>query len=434
LTNHATAASSIPAVKATAERRLSWEQVSALAETYGDSFYVFDEARFRENFARLKTAFTARYSDTRIAYSYKTNYTPAICKIVDEMGGYAEVVSEMEYELARGLGVRGQHVIYNGPYKSFRSIRSALCDGAIINLDSMSDYAGVMCVASQAPQRDFSVGLRCNFALAEGCTSRFGFDSSCPEFWQVIEGIRSSRNVTLSGLHCHFPNRDLASFKSRMHHMLDLASRVFPSPPAFLDVGGGFFGEMPESMQQAYKTKPPDFTQYAEAICTSFGSAYAASDRKPALFIEPGTALVADTLKFYVRVIDIKEVRGRRIATVAGSLFNISPYSRVRYLPVCVMHRQSHNVGVSVEKFDIAGYTCIEDDYLTKGLSGPLEVGDFLEYRNVGSYSIVMKPPFILPNVPILRISDEGGEAFVIRSAESVANLFESFSGLSGRF
>ena len=417
-----------------AKAQLSWKQVKAYAETYGDSFYVFDSSRLRENFARLTAAFTARYRDTRIAYSYKTNYTPAICKVVDEMGGYAEVVSEMEYDLARRLGVCGQHIIYNGPYKSFGSVRNALYAGAIVNLDSMRDYTSVMSVASEAPQRSFSVGLRCNFAVAEDCTSRFGFDTNGSEFRRVIDGIRSSGNVNLSGLHCHFPNRDLASFRSRTLQMLDIASRVFPSPPAFLNLGGGFFGEMPESMQHTYNIKPADFTQYAETICDLLGSAYATGHKKPALYIEPGTALVADTQKFYTKVISLKNIKGRRIATVAGSIFNISPHSRVRHLPVRVIRsRDGSGAARIAEKYDIAGYTCIEDDYLTRGLPGPLKIGDFLEYSNVGSYSIVMKPPFILPNVPILEIPEEHGKVFVIRHGESATNLFESFSGLIGR-
>jgi diaminopimelate decarboxylase len=414
-----------------AQTQLSWKQLNACAKTYGDSFYVFDHSRLRENFAQLTAAFTARYRDTRIAYSYKTNYTPAICRVVDELGGYAEVVSEMEYDLARRLGISGQHIIYNGPYKSFRSVQNALYAGAIVNLDSMRDYTSVMSVASEAPKHSFSVGLRCNFAVAKDCTSRFGFDTNGSEFRHVIEGIRSSRNVSLSGLHCHFPNRDLASFRLRTLKMLDVASRFFPSPPAFLDLGGGFFGEMPESMQLTYKIKPPDFTEYAETICGLLNGAYTTSRRKPTLYIEPGTALVADTMKFYTKVVNLKNIRGRRIATVTGSIFNISPHGRVRHLPVRVIRSQGGSSAARIGgKYDIAGYTCIEDDYLTKGLPGPLKVGDFLEYRNVGSYSIVMKPPFILPNVPILEISEGRGEVFVIRHGESATNLFESFSGL----
>ena len=213
--------------------------------------------------------------------------------------------------------------------------------------------------------------------------------------------------------------------------LLEIARRVFPSSPDFLDVGGGFFGEMPESLQRTYKARPPDFTQYAETICGLVNRAYPTSRGRPTLYIEPGTALVADTLRFYTRVINIRSIQERRIATVAGSIFNVSPHSRVRHLPVRVFRRRGSLEGSrNPVAYDIAGYTCIEDDYLTRGLSGPLAVGDFLEYRNVGSYSIVMKPPFILPNVPILGISKNRRAPFVIRHSQSPANLFEGFSGL----
>lgn len=416
---------------ASANSQLSWKQVHACAKTYGDSFYVFDNTTLRNNFAQLAVAFAAHYRDTRIAYSYKTNYTPAICKAIDEMGGYAEVVSEMEYDLARRLGIDGQRIIYNGPYKSFGSVRNALYAGAIVNLDSMRDYDSVMSAAAEAPQRSFHVGLRCNFVITDDYPSRFGFDTNGPEFEGVIRGIRSSRNVSLSGLHCHFPNRDLESFRLRTLRMLDLASRLFSSPPSFLNLGGGFFGEMPESLQHRYKIQPPSFNLYAETICSLISKAYGNGRTKPVLYIEPGTALVANTLKFYARVISIKNIRGRRIATVAGSLFNVSPHSRVRHLPVRAIRTQDEDlVADAEEKYDIAGYTCIEDDYLTRELPGPLKVGDFLEYRNVGSYSIVMKPPFILPNVPILEFSNESREVSVIRQGESAAKLFETFAGL----
>ena len=406
---------------------LSWNQINSWATTYGDSFYVFKEATFRNNFTRLSSAFTTRWPDTRIAYSYKTNYMPAVCEIVSELGAYAEVVSEMEYDLAERLGVSGERIIYNGPYKSLNSLQKALYAGSIVNLDSMRDYENVMTLASEAPGRRFSIGMRCNFALGDDCSSRFGFDSKGPEFQQVTAGIRSSRNVSLTGVHCHFPNRDLASFKTRALEMLDIVKRVFPSPPEFVNLGGGFFGGMPESMRDLYDREPPDFNQYAETICTVLNEFFVGFNTRPTLYIEPGTALVADTMKFYVRVIDIKNIRGRVIATVAGSLFNISPHSRVRHLPVRVIRNQDNGVAPVATKYDIAGYTCIENDYLTVGLSEPLKVGDFLEYGNVGSYSIVLKPPFILPNVPILAISADSAEVSLVRHAESSTDLFASF-------
>ena len=57
-----------------------------LATEYGDSYYLLDSDTFRKNFRELKAAFSEIYSKFNIAYSYKTNYTPKLCKIVNELG------------------------------------------------------------------------------------------------------------------------------------------------------------------------------------------------------------------------------------------------------------------------------------------------------------------------------------------------------------
>lgn len=75
----------------------------------------------------------------------------------------------------------------------------------------------------------------------------------------------------------------------------------------------------------------------------------------------------------------------------------------------------------------IAGYTCIEGDILTDTIEAPLCPGDFLIYGNVGSYSVVMRPPFILPSNPIL-MRDCSDALTLIKhrqSNEDVFNLFE---------
>ena len=60
---------------------------------------MLDSKQFRQNFAELKAEFSKIYPDFNIAYSYKTNYTPKLCRIVNELGGFAEVVLDMEMKM-----------------------------------------------------------------------------------------------------------------------------------------------------------------------------------------------------------------------------------------------------------------------------------------------------------------------------------------------
>ena len=394
---------------------------------YGDAFYVFDEPRFVANFTGLLSAFRRFYPATQIAYSYKTNYTPAVCRRVDRLGGYAEVVSAMEYALARRIDVHPGRIVYNGPWKSEASVREALIAGSMINLDSDRDVALLQRVAFEERDTRMRVGLRCNFPLEGFADSRFGFDVEGDSFRAAVAAIRQIPNVALAGLHCHFPHRELRSFTGRATRIIKIARQLFEVPPEYISVGGGFYGHMPAAMKARFTEGVPTFEDYAAAVGELFASEYGKEEGAPTLFIEPGTAVVADTFSFVARVIDLKVIRSRRVACLAGSIFNISPNARSQSLPVTLLHRPSSGATVSVEdSCDLVGYTCIEGDVLSRNVRGPLAVGDYAVFSNVGSYSVVMKPPFILPNVPIvMRLAN--GESSLVKKAESYEYPFENF-------
>ena len=99
---------------------LTEEKVRELVSEFGSPLYLFHRDKFVENYRHLLSAFQSIYPKYNIAYSYKTNYTPYICRLVKESGGVAEVVSDMEYRVAKKIGYDNKDIIYNGPIK---------CDG-----------------------------------------------------------------------------------------------------------------------------------------------------------------------------------------------------------------------------------------------------------------------------------------------------------------
>jgi diaminopimelate decarboxylase len=71
-----------------------------LIREYGTPIFVISEKQVRQNYNRLCKAFS-RYPKCLIAYSYKTNYLPAVCNILHQDGAGAEVVSGFELLLAK---------------------------------------------------------------------------------------------------------------------------------------------------------------------------------------------------------------------------------------------------------------------------------------------------------------------------------------------
>ncbi|QEL66028.1 diaminopimelate decarboxylase [Oryzomicrobium terrae] len=402
----------------------NWNSISCASQELGDAFYFFDEARFCSNYHEMLGEFARFYPRVEIAYSYKTNYTPYICKLVDRLGGRAEVVSEMELELARRVGVDFGKVIYNGPCKSYSSLDAAARAGVLINLDNLEDIKKLEIICAQTEMPTVQVAFRCNFGEIDGQSSRFGFDVGGEEFEKALKIISKNKRLDLVGLHCHYPNRQPSTYKTRALKVVALANRIFSNPPKFINLGGGFMSHMPADLANKMGVVPASFCDYAQIIGNELIRHYGDKDDLPTLIVEPGTALVADTLNFVCQVTSTRYVGERLIAVVSGSIFNISPTARSSNLPVTLVCNPQ-NLRDSELVFDVAGYTCIESDFLSRNVRGNPMVGDFLVYSNVGSYSVVMKPPFILPSVPIVMCGKNGLE--VIKQGEDFDYIFEKF-------
>lgn len=124
-----------------------------------------------------------------MSYSVKTNALPWLLHYLKEKGFYAEVVSEMEYDLVRRLGFPGKHMIYNGPIKDKKTWEAVLLAGGLVNMDSTYELDWIKEISSLYPDRQFSVGLRVNCDIAVMCPQeelaeedggRFGY---CYENW-----------------------------------------------------------------------------------------------------------------------------------------------------------------------------------------------------------------------------------------------------------
>ena len=409
---------------------ISIKVLKKIDNKYGESFYLLDSKKFDANYKELQKAFRDIYPNSHIAYSYKTNYTPKLCKIIDKNGGFAEVVSDMEYKIALKIGVKPKNIIFNGPYKNAEAVKDLLLAGGIVNIDSNYEFNIIKDIAKTYPENQLSVGIRCNFEINDGVTSRFGFDVEGENFKEVVNLIHGISNLSLIGLHCHFAARSIQTWPERASGMLKLVEKYFDKPPAFISLGGGFYGKMAESLKAQFDTEIPSYKEYAEVVATQFTDFYRDIDlsEQPKLIIEPGSALVGDAMKFIATVINIKSIRGKKIATLTGSIYNINPTLNKKNPPITVYHDDKNtNEQQMYIDLDFGGYTCIESDYLYRGFDGHLAVGDYIVFDNVGSYSIVLKPPFILPNFAILDYNDGTNSVELIKRRENFEDLFKTF-------
>lgn len=412
--------------------KLSRSLLDQVAASQGPSFYMLDAPRFQENFNRLTKAFRTYYPETTIAYSYKTNYVPRYCELVSRLGGYAEVVSSMEMMLALKLNVPASKIFFNGPYKEHEHVLSLLESGGTVNIDSLEELQRIARSADLHKGEPFKLGLRCNFDVQDGVLSRFGFDTGSKAFLDVMAIIDGHPNLKLVGLHCHFATRSLDCWKNRTKGMIALIDKHFRNRLADLahvSLGGGMYGHMTDDLQAQFPVTIPEFEEYASAAALPLAIYLdkVGSSHRPTLVIEPGTALVNDALKYVCQVNSIKQVCGRTVVSLTGSSYNINPNPNRKNVPIECFPDPTAASRTDLRGAYLGGYTCIEGDYLYKDFNGTLAVGDFIAFDNVGSYSVVMKPPFILPNVAIVEPFDDGEGYKLIKRRETFDDIFSTY-------
>ena len=396
------------------------ETIEALAGTFGSPFYLFDEKGFTENYHRLEGAMRALYPEYRIAYSYKTNYAPYVCRIAKNLGALAEVVSGMEYQLAKQLGYSDDEILFNGPDKGAEGVQAFL-NGCMINADSLDELALYCNAARVDPKRIFRIGLRVNLDVGQNFISRFGMDEE--DLTKAFRMVEAVPNLKIAGLHCHISRcRDLTAWEQRTVKMLSLSDRFFSEAPEYLDLGSGMYGSMAPEFAAQF-TNVPSYEEYAQ-VTAGLVAAHYNGTKKPILYTEPGTTLINRFVDLAAGVETIKQVRGRWIATLNCSIHHIGETGLLKRLPITVIPNDAQRQ--YYDSIDLTGYTCLEQDILYPGYSGELSKGDYIVFGNVGGYSNVLKPPFIRPSCAMIAETPDGGYV-LIKRPETYDDLLNTY-------
>ena len=123
---------------------------------------MFDENVIADNYERFQQAFTSCYAKPMICYSIKTNCNLVICRILRETGAFAEVGSELDLQVALKAGFSGDNIIFDGLYKSEKTLRTALKAGVLlVNVESLTERERINKISEELGMVQ-AVGVRLN--------------------------------------------------------------------------------------------------------------------------------------------------------------------------------------------------------------------------------------------------------------------------------
>lgn len=398
--------------------------INDLVEAHGSPLFVFSERKIRERFREVSTAFTTRYPNITFGWSYKTNYLPAICAIYHQEGAIAEVVSEMEYDKARQLGVPGSQIIFNGPHKSLAALEKAATEGAMIHIDHFDEIADLEKVADKLG-RKLKVGMRLNMDTGiQPQWSRFGLNLDSGQAMDAIKRMASTGKLALNGLHCHIgtyiiePN----AYAVEIEKMIKLAYEVeshFGFKIEYLDIGGGF----PSSNKLKGTYLPPDLLvpsidEYAERITSALYHHLRPGDF-PRVYLESGRSLIDESGFLITSVVASKRLPDGRKDYIADAGVNLL-YTSTWYKFNIEIDRTVSGVN---EASLVNGPLCMNIDVIDEGtMLPPLERGTRLILSPVGAYNVTQWMQFIEYRPAIVLIGLDGS-VDVIREKEDLSDI-----------
>ena len=405
--------------------------LAPLLEKFGSPLFVVDAHKLDENLASILRG-------VECAYSYKTNPVPAVLSRLHERGAWAEVISEYETWLAIRLGVRGDHIVSNGPGRSLDAFRAAIEVGALVHVNHREEIAKVAEIARALGKRA-RVGLR--VVTSAGWSGQFGEPIAGGHALEAYRELHARPELDVVSIHTHLGTglasveaverlaTELVDFAAVLRRELALAIEI-------LDFGGSLgsrtvsrFSPLALRLNRTFAADLPSpdpgsalgLEAYVDALVRTVEARCAeAWIPRPRLIVEPGRALTSDAQMLLCRVTSLKESGGRDVAhAILDAGVNIAE-------PVRNEFHQIYVDGAPRDErlYRLVGPICTPMDTLMWAARLPeLAPGDTLAILDAGAYFVPFSTSFSFPQPGIVAVDD--GDVKLLRRGETFDDLVQ---------
>jgi diaminopimelate decarboxylase len=368
-------------------------RVTDLAEAHGTPLWVVDEADLRERCHRYVEGFPG----VAVAYASKAWCTVGILQLVVDEGLWIDVVSGGELHTALVAGVDPALLIFHGNNKSEGELDRALEVGVgRIVVDSFDELERLEVLAAAR-----EVTATCWLRITPGIDahtheyvrtghddSKFGFTLSLGLADEAIVRARDLPHIDVVGVHAHIGSQIFGTdpFIANAEVALDLLARWRDEHGielGELNLGGGM------GIRYTHEDHPVDVARYGKAVLeTVEDRCDALGYPRPALFIEPGRAIVGPSTLTLYEVGTVKHLPGLTswVSVDGGMSDNIRPALYDAEHEVAIANRTSDAAPQAVT---VVGKHCESGDLVREHapLPGDVRVGDLLAVAATGAYT-----------------------------------------------
>lgn len=406
--------------------------LATLARLHGTPLHVYDALALRSNVRAM--------AGVEVFYSYKTHPLPTVLRDLHRQGVGAEVISELELDLALRLGVDPDRIIYNGPAKSEASLYTAIERGILLlNLNHREELPQILRIARELG-RTVRMGIR--VTGRGGWTGQFGTPMAGDAALRLFETVLAQPEISLVGIHAHrgallHHEAELDAYLDELLGFVEGLHRRLGWSPELLDVGGSLGVASVQSISTGAMRLARGFgvpIQAPELRGRLSPAAYAGRLRQrvtqhfqrqgkavPRIVVEPGRSITGNTQMLITRVVSLRELEdgsGLAILDAGINLASILAHERHQIFRV-----DPPEPGRALQRYRLVGPICQPGDVIAQALMLPrLQVGDHLVIMDAGAYFEADSTVFSFPRPATLRV--DGAALQLARRAETATDIF----------
>lgn len=392
---------------------LTGDRLRRLAEEHGTPLYVTSGETVRARAREVREAFP----EAEICYAAKANGNPHLLRLLRSEGARVDAVSLGEVTAAERAGFAAEEIVYTGVFPPDDELAAVARRGVRINANCGADLERL---AGEGATGE--VGLRVNPLVGAGHHAHVVTGGPGAKFGVPLDraadayGRGRELGLPVTGLHMHIGSgiRDPEPVLEGVEVLAGLVRRLRSRgrPVELVDVGGGW----------GVPYRPGEAGMDVGALADGVRARLPDDVR---LAVEPGRYLVAESTVLLTRV---TAVEPPFVGVDAGMNTHLRPALYDAYHHVSSLEeregpeRTVHVVGPICETADVLGRDRVLPDP---------RAGDLLAVHTVGAYGSVMASRYNGRPLPGEVLVD-GGEARVIRRAESREDLFRHVPGPEG--
>ena len=380
--------------------KLSCEGVTieSLVKKYGTPLFVYSQQTLTDHFQKLDSALGELAH--LICYAMKSNSNQAVLRVMANLGGGFDVVSEGELRRSIAAGGEASKCVFAGVGKTEGEIRYALEQGIYaFNVESEPELERINKVAAKM-KKIAPVAVRVNPNVDAGTHAKITTGTYENKFgiaFEEIEGVyaRASKlkNLRLRGLQMHIGSQltEVGPFEAAVKKVVPLVRKLAPQYRfEFLSIGGGLgirYQDALASGNLKWWKKP----ESAKLLTPATYAATLVPLLKPLglrILLEPGR-FISGNAGILVNRVEYVNRTGKKNFVIVDAAMNdlIRPAFYDSYHEIVPLTKKS---GKAISS-DVVGPICESGDYFCKDRLLPkVESGDHIALLSAGAYGAVM--------------------------------------------